>query len=127
LTDTEGNPLFFWVHPANENDRNGARQVLSALGKEKFPKIVKVKVDQGYDGAPLAQWVKEHLGWEVEVVKREEGSGFVVQKLRWKVERTLAWLGRWRVLSKDYDATCHSARARLHFVSCAILLRKLKP
>jgi transposase len=62
------------------------------------------------------------MGWEVEVVARPAGQkGFVVQPQRWKVERTFAWLGRFRRLAKDYERL-PTTLIGLHFAAFVCLL-----
>ena len=51
--------------------------------------------------------------------------GFRVLKRRWVVERTFAWLGRNRRLSKDYEALPASEEAWIYAASCRLLVRRL--
>ena len=96
------------VHPANIQDRDGARLVIDKL-IGRFPRLRLIWADAGYSGQ-LVDWVMSMSGWVLEIVKRPRASHqFEVLPRRWVVERTLAWLGRCRRLSKDYEALTGTA------------------
>jgi len=86
------------VHPANIQDRDGARLVISKL-TGRFPRLSLIWADGGYAGK-LIGWVAALTGWSLEIVRRPVGHGFEVLPRRWVVERTLAWLGRCRRRSR---------------------------
>jgi putative transposase len=67
VVDTMGLLLRVVVHPANLQDREGARLVLVGL-HERFPRITRMWGDQAYTG-PVATWIKETLGWSVTIVR----------------------------------------------------------
>jgi putative transposase len=70
----------------------------------------------------------KQVSYRIEVRNRPEGTeGFQPIKLRWKVERTFAWLGRYRRLSKDYEYYNESSAAHVLACSVHLLLRKLRP
>lgn len=139
LVDTLGLLLKVVVHPANLHDRLGAKLVLGALGT-RFPRLQRVWADQGYAGA-LRQWTRQQVGIELEVVYPwwrnlqryfpdlldEMGfqPGFHVLPRRWVVERTFAWLGRSRRLSRDYERLPTSSEALIYLTSVRLLLRRL--
>jgi putative transposase len=102
IFDTLGYPMNIDVHSATPHDSNGAKTLLLGL-KTKFPRLIKVLADRGYQGN-LQQWFHHHTrGCLLSVVKPCEGTkGFQVQQLRWIVERSFAWLGDFSRLSKDY-------------------------
>ena len=88
------------VHPANIQDRDGAKLVIDKL-TGRFPRMRLVWADAGYAGK-LIEWVWALTGWALEIVKRPRDSHhFQVLPRRWVVERTFAWLSRCRRLSKD--------------------------
>ena len=66
LVDTLGLLLKVVVHSAKLQDREGVPFLLEPI-KGQFPRIEKVWVDNGYTGTGRT-WIKEHMGWEVEVV-----------------------------------------------------------
>ena len=87
------------VHPANIQDRDGAKLVIDKL-TGRFPRMRLVWADAGYAGK-LIEWVWALTGWALEIVKRPRDSHrFQVLPRRWVVERTFAWLSRCRRLSK---------------------------
>lgn len=82
----------------------------------------------GRYGGTLEEWVLTEAGWTLEVVKRpSEAKGWVTLPKRWIVERTFAWLGKCRRLSKDYEATTESSEAMVRLAMIGLMLRRLAP
>jgi putative transposase len=139
LVDTLGLLLKVVVHPASLHDRLGAKLVFGALGAE-YPRLRRIWADQGYAGA-LRQWTREHLGVTLAVIYPwwrnlqryfpdlldEMGfqPGFHVLPRRWVVERTFAWLGRSRRLSRDYERLPTSSEALISLSSMRLLLHRV--
>jgi transposase len=74
----------------------------------------------------IVDWVKQHLGWTLEIVRRpKDAKGFVVLPRRWVVERTFGWLGRYRRLSKDFEHQPRSSEAMVYAASIHRMLRLL--
>ncbi len=114
------------VHAANLQDRDGARLVVSKL-KDRFPRLKLIWADGGYAGQ-LVDWVKQLGNWVLEVVKRSDDvKGFVVLPHRWVVERTFAWLGKYRRLSKDYEALPETSESLIYAAMIHVMLRRLEP
>ena len=114
------------VHPANIQDRDGAKLVISKL-LGRFPRLELIWADGGYRGQ-LADWVASLSGWVLEIVPRPKDShSFEVLPRRWVVERTLAWLGRCRRLSKDYEALPETTESWVHIAMTHLMLRRLAP
>jgi len=125
------------VHAANITDRNAVHLVLAGL-TTLFPRLRHLWVDAGYSGKG-ADWIRQTLGWTVEVVKRPPRwvwlpagaepppmpTGFQVLKRRWVVERTFAWLGRYRRLSKDYEVLPATEEAWIYLATTNLLVRRL--
>lgn len=126
VVDTIGLLLAIVVHPANIQDRDGAKLVLNKL-IGRFPRLKLIWADAGYAGQ-LVDWVQVLAGWLLEIVKRPKDShGFEVLPRRWVVERTLAWLGRCRRLSKDYEALPETTEAWAYVAMIHLMLRRLRP
>lgn len=125
VVDTMGLLLAVVVHAANVQDRDGAKLVLQKL-TDRFPRLQLIWADGGYAGQLIA-WVHELGGWLLEIVKRPDESKFVVLPRRWVVERTFAWLGRHRRLSKDYEALPESSEAFILIATIYLMLHRLAP
>ena len=113
------------VHPANLQDRDGAKLVLHKL-KGRFPRLRLIWADGGYAGQ-LIEWARELGDWLLEIVKRPHESRFVLLPRRWVVERTFAWLGRHRRLSKDYEALPESSETFILIATIYLMLHRLAP
>ncbi len=126
LMDTLGLVVAAVVHSAGIQDRDGAKLVLKKI-VGRFPRLKKVLADGIYNG-DIAEWAQGIGGWILELVVRPEGSeGFEVLKWRWIVERTFAWLGRYRRLSKDYEGCAESSESWIYIAMTHLLLRRLEP
>jgi len=122
--DTLGLLLTAVVHPADVQDRDGAKQVLAET-QQVAPRLAHWWADGSYAGE-LVDWAREEFGWTVEIVRRTaDAVGFAVQPRRWIVERTFAWCGRYRRLSKDYEENVESSEAWLFVAMTHILVRRL--
>jgi putative transposase len=124
--DTLGRLLAVVVHAAKVQDRDGAKLVLAKLAG-RFPRRQHLWADGGYAGK-LGKWVQAQGGWVFEIVKRSDGvRSFQVLPKRWIVERTFAWLERYRRLSKDYEATTASGEAWVTIAMIHLMVRRLAP
>jgi putative transposase len=126
LVDTLGLLLIIVVHAANIQESDGAKLVLRrALGR--FPRLRLIWADQGYKDHFVA-WAKAATGWIVEIVaKPKEQRGFAVLPRRWVVERTFAWIGRSRRLSKDYEGLPETHEAWVQIAMIHLMLKRLAP
>jgi len=112
------------VHGADIQDRDGARLVLSLL-KGSFPRLAVIWADGGYAGQ-LIPWVASLAGWALSIVKRpSDQHEFVVLHKRWIVERTFAWLGRYRRLSKDYELLPETSVAMIRLAMIHLMVRRI--
>jgi putative transposase len=124
VVDTLGLLLTVLVHSADIQDCHAAPAVLWRL-RGRFPRLRRIWADASYAGQ-LVGWVRRVCHWVLEIVRRPEGTkGFVLLPRRWVVERTFAWLGRYRRLSKDYEQLPQSSEsmillAMINLMSCRL-------
>jgi putative transposase len=124
VVDTLGLLLAVLVHSADIQDRDGAPALLWRL-KGRFPRLRLIWADGGYAGK-LVAWTRRVCHWTLEIVHRREGAkGFEVLPKRWVVERTLAWLGRYRRLSKDYEQLSQSSESMVLLAMINLMTRRL--
>jgi len=88
--------------------------------------IQKIWADGAYNSTSLIQWTQQHFGCVLEIVKKSKmAQGFHVLPRRWVVERTFAWLGRYRRLSKDYERKLTSSEGHVYLASIRLILRRI--
>lgn len=125
--DTLGLILLAVVHPADIQDRDGARMVLKSL-ETRFGWLKLVWADGGYAGQ-LVGWLANlarHRRVKLEIVKRSDNvAGFKVLPKRWIVERTFGWLSQSRRLNRDYETLIESAEAIIHIAMIRLMIRRL--
>src|SRR3954451_9412744 len=128
LVDKLGLLLVVVVSVASADDGTFAPEVLGQLTPEHRSRLKNIWADGKYRNRRLRAWlIKTEAGYEVEVVKRPLGSqGFVEQPQRYVVERTFAWLGRYRRHSRDYERYTDSSEAMVKISSIHRMLRLLK-
>jgi putative transposase len=138
LVDTGGLLMRLKVHAADIPDRDGVRLLL-ASARRALPQVQHIWADMGYRGKGV-KWITERLGWTVEIVNRPRKWGwypvdvepeplpaFTLLRRRWVVERTFAWLGRYRRLSKDYEYLIQSSEAFIYIAMIRLMLKRLAP
>ena len=114
-----------FIHTADIQDRDGAPAVLASI-RQSFPWLRHVFADGGYAGEKLKAALNGKGDWTIEIIKRSDtAKGFVALPRRWVVERTFAWFGRNRRLSKDFEATIESSTAWLMLASVQLMTRRL--
>jgi len=113
------------VHAADIQDRVGAREVLKRMAG-RFTRLKLIWADGGYRGQ-LIHWSKRTCGRAIQIVKRHELNKFVVLPKRWIVERTFAWLGKYRRLSKDYETLPQSSEAMVYIAMINLMLHRIAP
>ena len=114
------------VTAASESDLSGGKKLLEPL-QGRFPKLSLIWGDSHYGGKML-EWAKEHFGWNIQTVQRlgtasdvhtmetkpetKSSSGiFQVLPRRWVVERSIAWITRWRRLARDHEGLPETSEA----------------
>jgi len=124
LVDTLGLLLCVLVHPANIQDRDGAKLLLTKA-QGMFPKLRLIWADGGYAGKLIA-WVLELCGWVLTIVKRSDKvKGWVLLPRRWVVERTFGWLSQCRALARDYEFHAETSEALIQLAMIHLMLRRL--
>jgi len=120
--DTNGLLLNIKVHDANIHDTIGGLDVFAET-IAKFPTIKGFSADAGYGGTSK-KFVMEALNRIIEISRKIKDT-FVVMPKRWVVERTFAWIGNYRRLSKDYEILTKVAENIFRIAMIRITLKKL--
>ena len=124
IVDTNGFVLRVLVHAADISESEGGIWLINEH-REALAALDSIRVDQGYK-AMFVEWVAKYTTSTVEVVEKPKDQvGFAVLPKRWVVERTFAWLGNYRQLSKEYDRRPESTEAWMYLASIDILLKRL--
>jgi putative transposase len=130
VVDTLGLLVAVVVTAANVDDGAAAPKVMGKLDPKAFPRLAAIFADNKYHNHDFYAWLKPHSRdkWHLEISSRPAGSKeFQPLRIRWVVERTFAWLGRYRRNSKDYERRTDSSESMLLLSSMSLMLRRLKP
>jgi putative transposase len=130
LVDTLGLLLAVVVTAANVDDAVGAQKVVGKLTPEAFPRLNVIFGDNKYHNYKYYNWLDGHSGgkWRMEISSRPpDTEGFKPLKIRWVVERTHAWFGRYRRNSKDYERRTDSSESMILMSSMSLMLNRLQP
>lgn len=128
VVDSLGLLLAVLVTPADVADAVAAQQLLAPLTYERFPRLKVVRVASAYGRSGLPAWVATVCHFVLDLVKRPLGAiGFVLLPGRWVVERTLAWLGRYRRHSRDSERRTDSSAAMITISMIHRRARRLEP
>jgi transposase len=122
--DVEGWLLAIVVTAASVSDRAGLKLLVIRL----FNAVGTLQImwaDSGYDGAPIAAWVKAAAAITLEVVKRSSPHSFQVVRRRWVIERTFGWLMRYRRLARDYERRVEHHEAMIYWATILIMTKRL--
>ena len=123
--DILGFPYALGVTTANVSDRDGAVAMFSQPYYYS-PRLEKILFDGAYTGDDFAAKIKDLVGAEVEVVKRNELNTFVVIPKRWIVERSFAWLDKCRLLWKNCERKLSSTLWFVKLAFLSVLLKRFK-
>jgi transposase len=119
--DTLGHLLALLVTSASEQERQQVSALAEAVQQATGDSVTLAYVDQGYTGEQPAEDAKRH-GITLDVVKLSEAKrGFVLLPRRWVVERSFAWLARFRRLARDYERLPERL-AGLHLLAFVMLM-----
>jgi transposase len=114
------------VHPANISDTEGAEWLLEEHHKS-FPRMQEIRVDGGYKKG-LETWLEANTTIRMNVIEKPVGQkGFAVLPKRWVVERSIAWNGRNRLASREYNRNAESSESFIYLGSIQLLLNRLHP
>jgi len=122
--DVEGWLLAIVVTGAQISDRAGAKLLVTRL-LAMFTTLQIMWADSGYDGKPLATWIRQAAGITLQIIKRSDLPGFHVVSRRWVVERTFGWLMRYRRLVRDYERRTDHHEAMIYWATVMIMTRRL--
>jgi putative transposase len=112
------------VHSAGIRDRDWVELLLSRMSGYS-PRLRVIRADGAY--AAASRWAREACGWLLTIVTRPEGAkGFVPLPKRWVVERTSAWLLRWRRMGRDYERLTESSEAMIRLAMIHLMARRRK-
>jgi putative transposase len=128
VVDTLGLLLAVVVTGGIVDDAVGAQKVLGKLRPDALPRLEVIFGDNKYHNYKLYAWLKEHSGgrWQMQISSLPAGAKeFKPLKVRWVVERTHAWLGRYRRHSKDYERRTDSSECMLYMSSITLMLNRL--
>ena len=123
LVDTFGLLIACRVEPADISDRKAAALLLGGL-RPLFPNIRTVIADAGHQSRKLARHLLRQDGWKLQIVKRRQRA-FKITGLTWIVDRSFAWLGRNRRLSKDYEYCVQSSETLIEIAATRLMLNRL--
>ena len=123
VTESMGYVLEATVHAANEADTTIAPEIAATV-LSMFASILIFFADLGYK-KPFRQYLKETFNVETEVPKKEKS--FKVDRKRWVVERTFAWISRQRRMARDYERTTKSSESMIYISMLRIMLKQICP
>ena len=110
------------------DDAKDAEELFKLLDGQPMSKVVKMYADIKYHNFTIYEWVEDNVSWELTIVRRpKDAQGWVLLPIRWTVERTLAWLGRCRRLSKDREKSVRSSEAFVKLAMIQLMLNRLEP
>lgn len=122
MVDTQGLVLKAFVTEANYHDGTVGSWLLPLL-IQRFPRLQTLWADSAYRGEFVEQ--AQAYGLAVEITNPAGGTGFQPVPWRWVVERTFAWLGNYRRLSKDYEYWVATSDAMIYVAMIHLMVRRL--
>jgi putative transposase len=127
IVDSMGLLLAVLVTAADVDDAKAATEVFARLDGQPMSRVERMFADSKYHNHALYRWVAAQANWELVIVRRpEDAKGWVQLPIRWTVERTFAWLGKCRRLSKDRERSVLSSEAFIKLAMIHLMLNRLE-
>jgi putative transposase len=127
LVDTMGLLLGVCVHGAGRSDHQGML-LLATFWSQVWSFLQVIWIDSTFAGKEFIAKIADQFGWTLEHLKRtSDEPGFTVIPKRWVVERTYAWFGNYRRLSKDYEFLSTTSEMMLFAAMVHLMVRRLSP
>jgi len=128
VVDSLGLLLAVLVTAADVDDGRAAPELFARLEGQPMGKVVRMYADTKYHNLKLYEWIAANARWDLRIIRRPGGSeGWVKLPIRWTVERTFAWLGRCRRLSKDREKSVLSSESFIKLAMIQLMLNRLEP
>jgi len=130
VTDTLGLLLAVVVTAGNVDDAVGAQQVVGKLPPQDFPRLEAIFGDKKYHNYEYYDWLEKYSNkkWHMVISSLPaDATTFKPLPIRWVVERTFAWMGRYRRNSKDYEKRTDSSESMLLISTMSLMLQRLRP
>src|SRR5881227_1981108 len=128
VVDSMGLLLAVLVTAADVDDAKAAAELFGRLDGQPMSKVRRMYADSKYHNMKLYEWVEANADWDLTIVRRpKDAEGWVKLPIRWTVERTFAWLGRCRRLSKDREKSVLSSESFIKLAMIQLMLNRLKP
>jgi putative transposase len=130
MVDTLGFPIKLEISAANVSEKEGLKQVYKKIEAGQWPRVI--FADMGYTSKELESRLSQD-GVRLEIVKKNTNPsvkdkrkrGFAIGPKRWIVERSFAWLGKFRRFSKDYELILTSSKALILMAFGKLLLQRI--
>ena len=128
VVDTLGLLICVVVHSAGfqDSDKAAAGRVLWQMAQRGWRRLQLIWADRSYEGTAVL-WARALGNWMMSIVQHNSADGFVKLPKRWVVERTFAWLGRYRRLSKDYEFHTRNSEQMIYLAMINLMLHRLQP
>lgn len=128
IVDSMGLLLAVLVGAADVDDATAAAELFARLEGQPLSRVKQMYADSKYHNYALYRWVEEQAQWELVIVRRPaDAEGWVKLPIRWTVERTFAWLGKCRRLSKDRERSVLSSESFIKLAMIHLMLNRLEP
>jgi transposase len=128
VVDSMGLLLAVLVTAASVDDGRAASELFARLDGQPISRVRRMFADSKYHNMALYEWVEAKADYTMTIISRPEGKrGWVKLPIRWTVERTFAWLGRCRRLSKDRERSVLSSEAFIKLAMIQLMLHRLEP